>query len=630
MNFSEREKIRRQIYKNEELKRRKEEQEKLKYPALNGLINENNILDYFIFDKDEEDDEENIFNNDINVQIEYEINSYLNNDEVPDLYTPIGMISGDNYKLIQTKRKNEENENNILNSNLLNNNLIDIQNIALNIENNLLNKECKNETKNEEINLININNKKKNIRYFDIDIDIINNDKDLANNPRCKKCGKIGHYKCDCTENTTFCYICLSNAHVRKNCPKTQRCYKCLKYGHISQNCIKNFDLICENCNICKHKKEECIKYADEITIKDIKKKELSCEFCGSQEHIICPFSQKKNYILLYEYKNNEKNKNNDINMNKYDFTKKLYCPICGENHLRVDCPDRKDYKAFSEKSEIKSVNSDTNNYLNNYISNNCNINDDDNWANDVIYDKKSGSVNTNYEKEIGAKKDINFKYFDSWGEIDGTSKKDDKNDNNNKDNKANKDNKDKNDNKNKNDNNDNKDIKDNKDNKDNTYNVYNKNQESIDFSTKRANSNYSNNNNNNNSIQKFNNFNNSDYYNRYDKKEYHKNNFMYNSRNKNENYRVKSNKSRSNFKYKKSNYNNYNNDCTNYSSKCISLKEEENNNFEYKNYKNNNKNYLRYNNNSYNNKYCNSFHNYKTYDIYEDYKNYKKKKYGS
>ena len=623
MNFSEREKIRRQIYKNEELKRRKEEQEKLKYPALNGLINENNILDYFIFDKDEEDDEENIFNNDINVQIEYEINSYLNNDEVPDLYTPIGMISGDNYKLIQTKRKNEENENNILNSNLLNNNLIDIQNIALNIENNLLNKDSKNETKNEEINLININNKKKNIRYFDIDI--INNDKDLANNCRCKKCGKIGHYKCDCTENTTFCYICLSNAHVRKNCPKTQRCYKCLKYGHISQNCIKNFDLICENCNICKHKKEECIKYADEITIKDIKKKELSCEFCGSQEHIICPFSQKKNYILLYEYKNNEKNKNNDINMNKYDFTKKLYCPICGENHLRVDCPDRKDYKAFSEKSEIKSVNSDTNNYLNNYISNNCNINDDDNWANDVIYDKKSGSVNTNYEKEVGAKKDINFKYFDSWGEIDGTSKKDDKNDNNNKDNK---DNKDKNDNKNKNDNNDNKDIKDNKDNKDNTYNVYNKIQESIDFSTKRANSNYSNN--NNNSIQKFNNFNNSDYYNRYDKKEYHKNNFMYNSRNKNENYRVKSNKSRSNFKYKKSNYNNYNDDCTNYSSKCISLKEEENNNFEYKNYKNNNKNYLRYNNNSYNNKYCNSFHNYKTYDIYEDYKNYKKKKYGS
>ena len=43
MNLPSKEKIRRQIYKSEEIKKKKEEQDKLKYPALNGLINENNI-----------------------------------------------------------------------------------------------------------------------------------------------------------------------------------------------------------------------------------------------------------------------------------------------------------------------------------------------------------------------------------------------------------------------------------------------------------------------------------------------------------------------------------------------------------------------------------------------------------
>ena len=63
MNFLKREKIRRQIYKIEESKKKKEELEKLKYPALNGFINENNILDHFLFDKEEEN-EQNLYNSD--------------------------------------------------------------------------------------------------------------------------------------------------------------------------------------------------------------------------------------------------------------------------------------------------------------------------------------------------------------------------------------------------------------------------------------------------------------------------------------------------------------------------------------------------------------------------------------
>ena len=50
MNTKEREKIRRTLFKQE---KQKEKEEKLKYPALNGYINDKNIFDFFIFDDDE-------------------------------------------------------------------------------------------------------------------------------------------------------------------------------------------------------------------------------------------------------------------------------------------------------------------------------------------------------------------------------------------------------------------------------------------------------------------------------------------------------------------------------------------------------------------------------------------------
>ena len=104
MNLPSKEKIRRQIYKSEEIKKKKEELEKLKYPALNGLVNEDNVLDYFICGDEEND---NNFINDSNIQIEYEICSYFNNEEVPDLYTPFGIISGNKYKIVPYEEENQ-------------------------------------------------------------------------------------------------------------------------------------------------------------------------------------------------------------------------------------------------------------------------------------------------------------------------------------------------------------------------------------------------------------------------------------------------------------------------------------------------------------------------------------------
>ena len=155
LNDRQKEKIRRQLYKQE---KQKEEEEKLKYPAANGLINERNIFKFFIFDDDEKNNKKNDYIK-LNNQIDYDINSYLNNEQLPDLYTPFGMIRGDSYKIIPYKESK------------INNDKREIKN---NIENN---------------NIDNFNNKKKKKikRYFDIDFDEESDD-DVKKVNKKKKC----------------------------------------------------------------------------------------------------------------------------------------------------------------------------------------------------------------------------------------------------------------------------------------------------------------------------------------------------------------------------------------------------------------------------------------------------------
>ena len=259
LNDRQKEKIRRQLYKQE---KQKEEEEKLKYPAINGLINERNIFKFFIFDDDEKNNKKNDYIK-LNNQINYDINSYLNNEELPDLYTPLGMIKGDSYKIIPYKESKIKNDK----------------------------REIKNNIENNNIDNFNYKTKKKIKRYFDIDFDEENDDikkvskkKNVSNlkHTSCKKCGSKNSLKCDCLTIRTFCYICLGKTHIKKNCPRLKKCFKCLKYGHRANDCDESLNNKCENCNISIHKKEECLKNPDKILIKDLKENNLKCRICGS------------------------------------------------------------------------------------------------------------------------------------------------------------------------------------------------------------------------------------------------------------------------------------------------------------------------------------------------------------
>ena len=93
------------IYQQQE---KENEENRKKYPAIYNQINDNNIKNYFEFNELNEEIKSNYLSsstsflseNENNKNINYDNISYLDNELIPDLYTPYGKISGDNYKLI--------------------------------------------------------------------------------------------------------------------------------------------------------------------------------------------------------------------------------------------------------------------------------------------------------------------------------------------------------------------------------------------------------------------------------------------------------------------------------------------------------------------------------------------------
>ena len=59
--------------------------------------------------------------------------------------------------------------------------------------------------------------------------------------------------------------------------------------------------MICFNCPNSGHRKNECLINPVKIDPKFIKNNGLSCFYCGSPNHLICPLSKRDNIELLKE-----------------------------------------------------------------------------------------------------------------------------------------------------------------------------------------------------------------------------------------------------------------------------------------------------------------------------------------
>ena len=415
------EKIQRMLYKQEQ---QKKAENKRKYPFIFDHNPNKNLKNFFEFDKitsnppspstsyfsDREIKNSLVDENKVN----YDINSFIDNEQIPDLYTPLGKISGDNYNLIKKDHMQLD----------------------------CLNQEEDDITYNNEKKIIS----KKRLRYFDLDFDldipeIIINKLPYSKRKKSKKKPYNNNNSKSNFISQKFCYICLSKDHLNKSeCPKYKRCFKCLKYGHWAKNCQEIIKNKCENCHISAHRKEDCLKFREEIKYEDlfleIKKKGLKCAFCEQKSHLICPFLTREKYILKYE---NEKYKQNNGNIK--DFSKTLFCPFCAGNHLKKECPEinKKNKKSnFNEKNYLnmssnfsssneKSFDScDINNSFNKNSSNedieiNCDKNDidldinkyDDKTYNiqkkDIKYNEQNNNIiNVSFTQKSHNTKEIN------------------------------------------------------------------------------------------------------------------------------------------------------------------------------------------------------------------------------
>jgi len=289
--------------KNKNKNRNQKDFNKNKNPNSNQEKPEN-IMDFFVFDEDEDNiiinskqnantnrKDNNINNNTNNnnkeeqatkenkMKVDYNVSSFITSYFRPDLYSPFGIISGNKYKLKfmpeKSSQKLEENEEED------NNEEKDISKKEENKEKELSSSSSDEKENNEEIKMLKLN------RYYNIEPDI---------SLRCHICDQVGHRKDVCPfYDSKFCYRCLSDSHEDRDC-ELVKCFKCNKLGHKTYNCpLKDNKLIiCDACHCVGHIRRECLIQPMEISPKFLKYNNLTCLHCGSSNHVLCPLSDRE------------------------------------------------------------------------------------------------------------------------------------------------------------------------------------------------------------------------------------------------------------------------------------------------------------------------------------------------
>ena len=415
-------------------------------------IDKKNIMDYFIIGEDENNDsisdiskqlekseEKNEDdNNDNNIKLSYKVSSFISSNYRPDLYSPLGIIGGNKYNLRKNSMKGKEK----------------VDNEELEAEDKEEDKEIEEKEEEEEeekeskIMDEKLDNVKKELdkykllklgRYYVLDNDIT---------VKCHNCGEIGHIKDYCPyTNLKFCHRCLSHDHNDKDC-KNKKCFRCNKSGHNKNECsIKESEiLICFNCQNSGHRKNECLINPSNIDSRFIKNNGLSCFYCGSSNHLICPLSERENIELKKENidfdeieedmisshsqeissdtpveeeeietkkKSKSKKKHPEEiieNIKNEDIKFTIFCSYCGETHRNEECPLKDDPKFSNEFDtfrknickkilERRNKENEEDQKFNNLFKKRKRDNSNNN-RNDKMKNKKNNSNNNNNSKK--------------------------------------------------------------------------------------------------------------------------------------------------------------------------------------------------------------------------------------
>ena len=342
--------------KNKNIKSNKNDSKKEKniHSPKNQKNEDENIMDFFVFDENEDNiianpKQRNKMNTKMNYKeeikndlldenkkkVDYNVSSFITSSFRPDLYSPFGIISGNKYKLKfapgnsfqNLEEKEEYNENKDEGKSLIKK------------EENK-DKDSSSSSSDEKDNNEEIKKKKLN-RYYNLEPDI---------SLKCHICDQIGHRKDVCPYyDIKFCYRCLSTSHEDRDCEQI-KCFKCNKLGHKTYNCElrDNQLVICDSCHCVGHVRKECLIKPMEFSSKFLKYNNLSCIYCGSSNHVLCSLIKRE----LPELKEEDEDEDeiNEILKEEYLFRDSLNNGINDDDDRSSLTPKNEDLEAGGNK----------------------------------------------------------------------------------------------------------------------------------------------------------------------------------------------------------------------------------------------------------------------------------------